>query len=377
MKRKQHSIDSVANMAHQAGVTLLSKTYVNNSTNLKFVCSEGHEFERNIKSILKHNIWCTKCNRSVAEELCRHILETALSARFKKTWFEHKGHRLELDGYNKELGLAFEYNGKQHYEITYMTPDETSLRTRKELDALKVEYCHDNEIRLLVVPYTVLTSELKSHIGNELGIDVSKVDTENFSNGYSYYRNRRDSLAKKISSKSGTLVDFQLDTVTVMCASGHTWTTRRYLIENGHWCNQCYYNGNKLTYDDVATRTLAGGVQCLSSAHEFIDTSTLMEFQCSKGHRFHDTAQNLLSRIENKNASIKRMACRFCPNPKQQSAIQKLFNQGLTLVNETEYNNKNQLLQWRCINGHIQVNKMKNFMERFRKGYPLCRECVH
>ncbi len=363
-------------MADKAGITLLSEAYINSYTALKFSCSEGHVFEKSIKNILKRNTWCTKCTRSVAEELCRHVLETSLGVKFKKTWFEHKGHRLELDGYNEYLRFAFEYNGKQHYEITPMTPTQESLGLRRRLDALKAEYCHENGIRLLVIPHTVLNRDLKDHIGKELAIDVSGVNLEQFSNGYSYYRNKRISLENIISSSGGTLVQFQLDKVTVQCASGHAWTTLRHLIEGGHWCSKCHSNSRRLAYDEVVSRLRVGGIQCLTIADEYIDASTHTEFQCCVGHRFSGTPHSVLLRIENKDKSANRMPCPLCLTPRQKMALEKIAKGGMKLIDPSSYSDKTQILDWTCHNGHTQQNKLKNFMETLRRGTPLCRDCL-
>jgi len=382
MGKRKHSLDSIRAMATKAGITLLSEKYINHRTTLKFSCSEGHEFEKSIKHILKRNTWCTKCTRSVAEELCRHVLETSLNVKFKKTWFEHKGHRLELDGYNENLKLAFEYNGKQHYEITPMTPTQESLELRKSLDKFKTEYCKENGIQLLIIPHTVPNIELKDHIGNELSIDVSGVNLEQFSNGYSYYRNKRASLESIISSSGGTLVQFQLDRATIQCSSGHTWNTKTYLIRNGHWCRKCISRKQRIattvrtSYEDIAKRIGIAGIKCCSPSDMYTGRTASLEFECSDGHLFHDTAEHLLHRIENKDKSANRMACPLCLTPRQKMALEKIAKGGMKLINPSSYRDKTQILDWTCHSGHVQQNKLKNFMETLRRGNPLCRDCL-
>lgn len=63
---------------------------------------------------------------------------------------------LELDGYNEELGIAFEYQGLQHYELCYYNRySEQELKNIQERDAVKKITCQRKGILLICVPYWV------------------------------------------------------------------------------------------------------------------------------------------------------------------------------------------------------------------------------
>lgn len=66
------------------------------------------------------------------------------------------GRCLELDCYNKTLGIACEYNGIQHYEYPniYHT-DVQQFKDQMRRDKFKEGVCKKNGILLIVVPYTV------------------------------------------------------------------------------------------------------------------------------------------------------------------------------------------------------------------------------
>jgi hypothetical protein len=61
---------------------------------------------------------------------------------------------LELDGYNDDLKLAFEYQGKQHYEwVPYFHKEEKQFDDQQERDQRKYAACSARDVCLIVIPY--------------------------------------------------------------------------------------------------------------------------------------------------------------------------------------------------------------------------------
>jgi hypothetical protein len=72
---------------------------------------------------------------------------------------------LELDMFNKDMGLACEYNGAQHYKyIPYFHKNKEAFINQKYRDELKRRMCKDNHVILIEVPYTIKISDIENHI---------------------------------------------------------------------------------------------------------------------------------------------------------------------------------------------------------------------
>lgn len=107
-------------------------------------------------------------NSSISkEEQCRNIFENLFNVPFIK----HRpdflknpstGKNLELDGWNPNIptpigrGLAFEFNGPQHYHFTprYHKTDR-DFEDQIERDKLKRYLCDKYRVMLITIPYTV------------------------------------------------------------------------------------------------------------------------------------------------------------------------------------------------------------------------------
>mgnify|MGYP001030246959 CR=1 FL=1 len=68
---------------------------------------------------------------------------------------------IELDGYNHDAKLAFEYNGPLHYG---KRPNEKDIdyQKRRQNDQTKRQLLSDHDISLLVIPYTVTNIDCKA-----------------------------------------------------------------------------------------------------------------------------------------------------------------------------------------------------------------------
>lgn len=108
------------------------------------------------------------------ETRCREIFEKLFRVPFvsiRPTFLKNHstGRNLELDGYNEQLKLAFEYNGMQHYKYSpKFHRKEEDLIKQKERDVLKKQKCKDNNITLIEIPYNIGYDKLESYIINEL-----------------------------------------------------------------------------------------------------------------------------------------------------------------------------------------------------------------
>ena len=148
---------------------LITKKYKNCSTPMTWKCEKNHTWEATWHAVKISKTWCPYCNIFRTEHSCKSLFERLLEKQFKKCRIiPFNNSLLELDGYNKELQLAFEYNGEQHYKhINVYHKTKDALKKQKERDLFKLNWCKENNIYLIVIPYTQ-KKDLESYIKREI-----------------------------------------------------------------------------------------------------------------------------------------------------------------------------------------------------------------
>lgn len=154
----------------------LSIIYKNNHTKIEWQCTKSHKWFATPTNINQGH-WCPYCNQSIMEKFCRENFEILTNKKFKKvrpTWLIYNKQPLELDGFNEELLIAFEYNGIQHYkEIDFFhkstnLKDKINFKEIKKHDKFKEEKCKEKGILLIIIPYTIKKKNLKNYIEERL-----------------------------------------------------------------------------------------------------------------------------------------------------------------------------------------------------------------
>ena len=76
---------------------------------------------------------------------------------------------MEIDGFNDELKLGFEYQGVQHYKHTpYFHKDIQDFNKQVYRDNLKQEILEKNGIQVIYVPYSVEFDDLEEFVKKSL-----------------------------------------------------------------------------------------------------------------------------------------------------------------------------------------------------------------
>jgi very-short-patch-repair endonuclease len=96
------------------------------------------------------------CMRSKAESKTRRILlKNKIKFVSQKTFNQCKYKiKLRFDFYIPNMNLCIELDGRQHFESHEFFGGEITFKERKLRDKIKNEYCKENNIKLLRVPYT-------------------------------------------------------------------------------------------------------------------------------------------------------------------------------------------------------------------------------
>ena len=156
------------------GIKLLSKYRKTHGRNQLECVVCGHCWEAIFSNFFSLGIGCPQCADKY-ERRCRDAAEDVLGLRLPKVKHPlirnpETNRMLELDGFNEQHKVAFEYQGVQHYEkvpSSHPMFAGNKVEELKQRDAVKAARCAELGIRLIVVPYWVLSAELRPFIQNE------------------------------------------------------------------------------------------------------------------------------------------------------------------------------------------------------------------
>lgn len=213
---------------------------------------------------------------------------------------------LELDGFNEELRLAFEYQGKQHYEeVGHFHRLAEAFQAQQERDLETVRRCEGAFMTLLVVPYTIGFTNIRKFVREELlslayeiapavGCDADFYDRVRASSPESTKQFERALVV--IAKKGGECLSKNYVGLRVplriKCAAGHVFEASLEAIDQPasrgpRFCPEC--GGTRKKDDDTLRAAVeACGYQFLGveSRAEGSRKRRYLTVRCPQGHEY-------------------------------------------------------------------------------------------
>lgn len=164
---KKITTDQLRELASRKGFKLISPKYITSNTKYNFRCQVGHTFELSHNK-LQSSAGCPDCTKGVSERIVREYFEKCFDDYFPNLrnleWLKNQdGNNLELDGYNRRLGIAFEHQGLQHYgkKNAFNSNDDSLFEKIKEHDKIKQELCEKENVKLILIPQLFTMTKLE------------------------------------------------------------------------------------------------------------------------------------------------------------------------------------------------------------------------
>jgi formate dehydrogenase assembly factor FdhD len=142
--------------------------YVDSNTKILHKCLlDDNEWYANPSNILQ-GFGCPQCNESKGERQIRNWLENHnINYEAQKKFSDCVDIRLlPFDFYLTDYNKCIEYDGRQHYEPIEFFGGENTFKIRKKHDTIKTEYCINNGIHLLRIPY--FSKDIEEKLNNFL-----------------------------------------------------------------------------------------------------------------------------------------------------------------------------------------------------------------
>ncbi|MEZ7956861.1 MAG: hypothetical protein QMC23_07605 [Rubritalea sp.] len=306
------AISEMQTIAEERGGECLSKTCTHIHKKLRWRCSEGHEFEAAPAHVIHSGSWCRICATGRGESFCRLAFETIFGGRFpniRPVWLiSSRGTKLELDGLNSEIGLAFEHQGKQHYEPKDFHTEGSSkeskdaLQRTKNNDMGKMVLCIKKGVALILVPEVPSLTKL-DNLKSTIGLLCKKAGyplPENFeyikidySMAYANpsIMNSFEELCQIAAERGGKLISTYFkgsgEQHKWQCEKGHQWMAKPLNVKHREsWCPVCSLKKRaekrRGTIEDMQAIAEARGGKCLSDT--YINSINILKWQCAKGH---------------------------------------------------------------------------------------------
>jgi hypothetical protein len=390
---QRSTIEEFHQIAKERGGECLSEKYENNHSKLEWRCKDGHVWSA-VPASIKSGTWCPKCNLSTGEEICRIYFELVFKVKFPKTRPSFLRSRkypsgLELDGYNEELGIAFEHQGIQHYKPLTFFGGVKAYRELVARDEFKRRLCAKNNVVLFEIKDVLnilglenFVTSLKDQIttkGYKIENDLPQLNLNSLRKNIS----KLEECSELASTRKGKCLSsvflggrFKLEWE---CEIGHRWNAAFGEVKGtkkriGTWCPECAKlkkgNSQRSTIEEFHQIAKERGGECLSEYYK--NNSTKLEWKCKEGHTWWSVPN-----------SIKQGTwCPECAKLKmgnsQKSTIEEFYQIAKERGGEClsfEYKNSHTKLKWRCKNNHVwYATPMSIKGAKNRKG-TWCPEC--
>ena len=291
----------------------LSATYTRAQEPISWQCELGHKFSATINAVRRGG-WCPECSSGLKERVTRYLFEEVFQLKFPKKrprWLKSPLSQkpMELDGFNEELGLAFEYQGEQHYKTTFDKRDGV-LSAQKKRDAEKAKLCRKQGVVLIQIPYWIPTTEMQDFLVSELlkdgAKDLAKLAESSpkrqlpewiRTDAYDF-----DDLKTFAKGLGGRCLSEGYEGANHkyvwQCAEGHQpWSASWASVNRqGTWCPECAGNtSNKSDRLDQAKRSASSrGGKCHAEKYE--NTDAMMLWECGIGHFWLSSFYNMVTK---------------------------------------------------------------------------------
>ncbi len=379
------SLEELQAIAEARGGRLVSQTFTNVDATYDFECSLGHAFSNTFKHVEARGQWCPTCNKSTkSEEIARETLQQIFGVKFPKVrprWLRNsRGYGMELDGFSEELGIAFEYQGIQHFKDFKLF--STDLPTRIEDDRLKVQLCQERNIRLLVLTYEQEFEDFPRVIREQLdnmGFDTGQYDFDKAIDLQRAYI-REDRLLElktllehksiEVLSKKWLTVNAKYEFLCHVC--GHKWKARGNAFFNSRsvsGCDKCARakagEANKLDIEDL--RAFAANYGGLLLSDQYVQRRHEYQWKCKSGHIFIADFNNMAFRNQ------------FCPECEGRTRKRPMsLAEAIELLDsyqfdiESEYISKTKPLKIRC---RVCHSSKETTMKHLTENNGACLNC--
>lgn len=172
-QKRRCSIEECNQIAAKNFGKCLSKKCLGIKSKLLWKCEIGHIWKATLGNIKFNNSWCPDCCQSYGEQKFREILEKYTGKPFKRirpNWLlNNNGNRMEIDGYNQELNIGFEFQGKQHFEFVKLWHKEKD-KFKKQLiaDEQKKNILKLRKVKMLYPSYKLKPESFLNFIKENL-----------------------------------------------------------------------------------------------------------------------------------------------------------------------------------------------------------------
>lgn len=315
-KESTNWIEKAHAIAEKKGGKCLSLKCKNTKTYLYWECKKDHKWKATYHNVIYNGSWCPSCSKKSSERIVHALLEFICQLSFESNVrldflkYPVTGRNLELDGYNEENNLAFEYQGIQHFDVSsYYKNGAAELCRQQDHDKFKAEKCEQLGIRLVVVTYLERKKSMdhlaqfildqliylgcQNLIKVKLGdIPLEKIELEAYDDTI-FHKKQYEKMVKIVNNNGYQLltesyIGSNHTQYRIQCKKGHIFTSTGDSIlmnrEGRSRCNLC--DGKRIDINLDMIKYLMGMRGWTFLDDQYIGCEFYHNYMCEFGHYF-------------------------------------------------------------------------------------------